>query len=434
MIISFFDDEPEIFPLQYGGKARTIINLAKELVKYDKIERVNIYSNSIKTRKEKFTWEGIYFIKVEEYNVYEYIHKECENSDIISIHFCSFSFPNIENCKAKLIYNLHDIMVSTQDRGSHLDKALSGGWDAIIAPSEFVKDTFLAFSGPFSQNNKIVVVPRGIDFSTIYYVESHTSMRKISEMLGKAIDFEGKVVFVPGRKGCGKGEQYFSFLLDALNARKEKFVIFTTLDVQQSDNVFVVDWIPSEHIKYFYSIADITVNFSILPEAFSNICLESLACRTLVACFGFGNLRNITCEFSSVFLMQPISKSIEQVLNKAFEIGNENIGKDYEKLLYKYNLSIISKKYIEVYEELLNGNNGLMTNLYKGKYILSPYAYLYERHVWLNDKNLIREYDLTEAEFNFLKNIRDRRSQEKSVLTTERLEQMINQKLIICVK
>ena len=33
MKISFFDDEPEIYPLQYGGKARTIINLANELLK-----------------------------------------------------------------------------------------------------------------------------------------------------------------------------------------------------------------------------------------------------------------------------------------------------------------------------------------------------------------------------------------------------------------
>ena len=33
MKICFFDDEPEIYPLQYGGKARTITNLAKEFIK-----------------------------------------------------------------------------------------------------------------------------------------------------------------------------------------------------------------------------------------------------------------------------------------------------------------------------------------------------------------------------------------------------------------
>ena len=52
MKISFLDDEPEIFPNQYGGKARTIINLAKEFKKMPEVEEVTILSRSI-THKEK---------------------------------------------------------------------------------------------------------------------------------------------------------------------------------------------------------------------------------------------------------------------------------------------------------------------------------------------------------------------------------------------
>ena len=37
MKISFFDDEPEVYPLQYGGKARTITNLAKIFVELPNI-------------------------------------------------------------------------------------------------------------------------------------------------------------------------------------------------------------------------------------------------------------------------------------------------------------------------------------------------------------------------------------------------------------
>ena len=47
MKISFFDDEPEIFPLQYGGKARTITNLAKEFEKLPEVDEVTILSKSI---------------------------------------------------------------------------------------------------------------------------------------------------------------------------------------------------------------------------------------------------------------------------------------------------------------------------------------------------------------------------------------------------
>lgn len=52
MKISFFDDEPEIYPLQYGGKARTIINLANEFAKHPDVDEVKILSRSIFSEKK----------------------------------------------------------------------------------------------------------------------------------------------------------------------------------------------------------------------------------------------------------------------------------------------------------------------------------------------------------------------------------------------
>ena len=54
MNISFFDDEPEIYPLQYGGKARTITNLAYEFIKQRNVENVTIYSRTIRNTKKEF--------------------------------------------------------------------------------------------------------------------------------------------------------------------------------------------------------------------------------------------------------------------------------------------------------------------------------------------------------------------------------------------
>lgn len=54
MNISFFDDEPEIYPLQYGGKARTITNLAHEFIKQQNVEKVTIYSRTIRSPQKEF--------------------------------------------------------------------------------------------------------------------------------------------------------------------------------------------------------------------------------------------------------------------------------------------------------------------------------------------------------------------------------------------
>ena len=75
MKISFIDDEPEIFPLQYGGKARTIINLAKEFAASNKVEKVSILSRTINDPRSQFIWNNIHFKKLEGYETIREIIK-----------------------------------------------------------------------------------------------------------------------------------------------------------------------------------------------------------------------------------------------------------------------------------------------------------------------------------------------------------------------
>lgn len=405
MIISIFDDEPEIFPIQYGGKARTIINLAAKLVKFQVVERVTIYSSSIRTKESNFIWHGIYFVKTDEYNVYEYIRKECDESDIISVHFCSFSFPRVENIRAKIIYNLHDILVSTQDRGSHLDKALAGKWDAIIAPSEFARDVYLNFATLFGLTNDVHVIERGIDFNCMYYIDKIIAQQVVSRLVRRNIDIHNKILFIPGRKGCGKGEAYLQALVQTLRKAKEKFLILTTLEVLEEDSVVVIDWIQTENMRYFYSIADVTVNFSMLPESFSNICLESIACKTPVVCFGFGNLKKLTKEFNSILLMQPNNESIFKGVHKAFNINSSVMLNDYKKVKISNSIDHIAELYLRTYQNLISkGYRHFKVNTVKRGYMLSPYAYLGDEGVWINNNGVIEFYALTKKERGYLEN------------------------------
>mgnify|MGYP007070247938 CR=1 FL=1 len=76
MKICFFDDEPEIYPLQYGGKARTITNLAKEFAKRPEVEKVTILSKSIKSNEKEFSIDGVNYIVLDDSNIIERIERE----------------------------------------------------------------------------------------------------------------------------------------------------------------------------------------------------------------------------------------------------------------------------------------------------------------------------------------------------------------------
>ena len=104
MKISFLDDEPEIFPLQYGGKARTITNLAKEFIKLPEVEEVKILSKSIFSNKKEFIEDDVKYVVLNDEDIIEKITEEINRVDILNIHCCSFTFPNIVGKAKKCIF------------------------------------------------------------------------------------------------------------------------------------------------------------------------------------------------------------------------------------------------------------------------------------------------------------------------------------------
>lgn len=176
MKICFFDDEPEIYPLQYGGKARTIINLATEFIKQPMIEEVTILSRSIYSKEKEFIKDGVKYISLDDNNTMSMIKKYIDAYDIMNIHCCSFTFPNI-NGKAKKFYFLHDVLIATADKGSHLDKALGGNFDLVIAPSEFAKSVYDYNSSLLQIDRKCKVISRHINENLFEVI----NVKKISD-------------------------------------------------------------------------------------------------------------------------------------------------------------------------------------------------------------------------------------------------------------
>lgn len=358
MKISFFDDEPEIYPLQYGGKARTILNLAKEFIKLPEVEKVTILSKSIISDRERFVEDGINYVVLNDDNIIENIAKEMKNTDIMNIHCCSFTFPIIQG-NAKKFYFLHDVLIATAEKGSHLDKALGGQFDAVISPSEFAKSIY-------DKNRKIVggkmecyVIPRHINEEMFYGVNKQLieNSNEVPQLLKKIIKDYEYVLFFPSRPIIEKGGDYLKKIYKELDKKFKKYCIIGPFgdNNELSQNFINTGWIKSEELKYYYSIADVTLNFSGLPESFSQVCIESVFCGTPIVSFKSGNIPNLNKLTNSIILVEKDTNSIVNGIDRAFylkqDLNKMQIAK--EIIMDNFSAKKVVNEYMKLYKKYL---------------------------------------------------------------------------------
>ena len=358
MKISFFDDEPEIYPLQYGGKARTITNLAKKFVKLPNIEQVTILSKSIFAEKEKFIKDGINYVSLNDNNIMENIAYEMNNTDILNVHCCSFTFPIIKG-KARKFYFLHDVLIATAEKGSHLDKVLGGQFNAIIAPSEFAKSIYEKNKKIIKGKTKCYVIPRNIDEDIFYnikkdFIKSNTRAPKLVKDIVKRYRY---VIFFPSRPIEEKGGKYLKELADELNRKINNYCIIGPFGNSDNlpENFINTGWIKTEELKYYYSISNVTLNFSLLPESFSQICIESVICGTPVVSFASGNIPYLSKLMNSIIL---VKKDVSDILNGialAFKLKKDEKQMQSAKQTIRenFNSEKIVGEYINLYEKYM---------------------------------------------------------------------------------
>ena len=358
MKISFFDDEPEIYPLQYGGKARTITNLAKEFVKLPEVEQVTILSKSIFSDKEKFIKDGVNYIALNDSNIIECLAKEVNSADILNIHCCSFTFPKIQD-KAKKFYFLHDVLIATADKGSHLDKSLGGQFDAIIAPSEFAKSVYEKYRNIINGKCPCYVIPRNLDRNMFYSLNRERIKNdKIAPKLVKEIIDKYKyIIFFPSRPIEEKGGKYLKMLTEELNRKLDNYCVIVPFgkDNNLPKNFINTGWIKTEELKYYYSIANVTLNFSILPESFSQVCIESVACGTPVVAFPSGNIQNLSRLNDGIILVKKETKEILDGVLYALKVKENKIqiDKGKQKIIQEFDTRTVIQKYMKLYNKFM---------------------------------------------------------------------------------
>ena len=356
MKISFFDDEPEIYPIQYGGKARTITNLAKEFIKLKEVEKVTILSRSIISSRKEFTIEGVDYIVLDDNNTISKIAEEMNNTDIFNIHCCSFTFPDIKG-RAKKFYFLHDVLIATAEKGSHLDKSLGGNFDAILAPSEFSKSVYEKNKKIIKRETPCHVIPRNINTDLFYYMEKEKieNDEKAPELVKKLINKYNCILFFPNRPIEEKGGKYLEQISKILDSKLENYCIIGPFEENKNfpKNCINTGWIESDKLKYYYSISNATLNFSCLPESFSQVCIESVYCKTPVVAFKSGNIPDLAKIIQNVILVDKNSDSIIKGIMKAISIEDNKLSIGKEQIEENFATNEIISRYMKIYKEYM---------------------------------------------------------------------------------
>jgi len=104
-----------------------------------------------------------------------------------------------------------------------------------------------------------------------------------------------------------------------------------------------------------YSAVDVMVVPS-LQENLSNAIMESLACGTPVVAFNIGGNRDMIEHHQNGYLSKPfeskdLANGIEWILNAPNY--NELCKNAREKVIREFDSSVVAKKYIKLYEEVL---------------------------------------------------------------------------------
>jgi|GEM_PF-2489719 len=447
MRLSFIDDEPQVYPMQYGGKARTILALARSALELGVADEVTVLSRSIDDTRDYFVEDDINYTKLGDNTMIGRIAEEAEEADILSVHTCSFTFPSIppDRRKAGLIYHLHDVMLTTADKGSHLDKALAGEWDAIVSPSDFATTTYRNFAAITGSKAEVHTIPRGVNPELFHPVDKIAAREQLRHWGINIKSNAQPILFFPGRSGVGKGDDRIRKICDSLAEQYSDFLVVTAADEDtepQHPNVKHIGWQETDKLRYFYSAADLTLSLSRLPESFSQVCIESVACGTAVLAFPFGNQAGLSESLPAVQICQPTTESIISNIHQLLTDPSlaDTIQQSQAAIETNYSIGSIGKTYARLYMDIIGRRQqeGLAV---PALYFISPFAAVHNNIAYVSgeDNSTLGSHNLTPLEAKVLQHCGTAISSKTIASTlnisdemiTSTLEKLVQNKVII---
>lgn len=207
------------------------------------------------------------------------------------------------------------------------------------------------------KNRRIINLPNPIDIK----IFKPTNKNNARNLLGLPND-KKLILFgaMAATSDFRKGFQELSETLMKLKSQDIELVVFGSKRPSNNyDFGFIAHFLghinDEETLASIYSAADVMVVPS-LQENLSNSIMESLACGTPVVAFDIGGNSDMINHKKNGYLSAPLDTAslksgIEWVLN--CPNYNELCKNAREKVIQDFNSKVISKKYIQLYEEIL---------------------------------------------------------------------------------
>ncbi len=225
----------------------------------------------------------------------------------------------------------------------------------IVSPSKWLSE--LSERSSVMKNQKHCVIQNGLD-SSVFTIKNKEEAR---ELLGLPQD-KKIILFVSQfltseRKG-------FQYLVDAIKLIEDTGIFLCSVGAKVEAIEGVKDHInlgsikEEEKMSWVYSAADVFVIPS-LEDNLPNTIVESLMCGTPVVGFTIGGIKEMIVNGVNGYLCEEISgeslmEGILKTLNKKSKFEREEVRAHASK---KYDINIMSQRYLELYKDILKKNN-----------------------------------------------------------------------------
>lgn len=265
-------------------------------------------------------------------NMVRHIHKKF-HFDIIDAHFI---YPDCQ--AAVLLGNMLNVPVVSSARGSDIHefsnyalirpqiiKTLQKA-TRIISVCQALKN-FMVDLG--IEDNKITVIPNGIDTDLFYSVDRHTALEKLGLdgncriilSVGSLIPLKSHDLTIKAVKHLIKKGWNIQLYIAGTGPEKKNLENLIG-KLHLNDHVFLTGHVPNETLHLWYNAADLFC-LSSEREGWANVLTESLACGTpVVATNVFGASEIVKTDSSGVLVnrtYKDIAEGLEQALNKKWD-------------------------------------------------------------------------------------------------------------------
>lgn len=313
------------------------------------------------------------------------------NPDIVHLHWINFGIVRIEDLariKVPIVWSLHDMWAFTG--GCHYDeecgayksscgncKVLASGKVNDLSRKVFSRkqNTFSKISNmtiiglshwlescakesTLLKDKKVVNLPNPIDTNIFKPVNKDISKELWNLPRNK------KFVLFGAMDATSDPRKGFDKLNKALHKLEDKNIELIVFGSSEPEEVYdlghKIHFLGQLHddvsLATLYNAVDVMVVPS-LQENLSNAILESLACGTPVVAFNIGGNSDMIEHKRNGYLAKPfetsdLSNGIQWILNSlSYEELCQNARK---KVLQEFDSVIVAKKYIKLYEEILN--------------------------------------------------------------------------------